>query len=175
MIVTLTIERTMGENKVVSTYKLDGSESKNTMMGRGGTPMETVSTAKFDGPKLTIVTKQDFSLRIRDAATGKELRKIDLKRANSYSQNEWLAFTPDGKAIAVTSQGGVIHLIDVESGKTIRDFSNANPESSLGSGWESVLGIAFSRDGKLMASGGFTKPRIPPPAAASTCSRCSPP
>jgi hypothetical protein len=57
---TLTIERTMGENKVVTTYKLDGSESKNTMMGRGGTPMESVSTAKFDGPKLTIVTKQDM-------------------------------------------------------------------------------------------------------------------
>ena len=57
---TLTIERTMGENKVVTTYKLDGSESKNTMMGRGGTPMESVSTAKFDGAKLTITTKQDM-------------------------------------------------------------------------------------------------------------------
>ena len=31
---TLTIERTMGENKVTQTYKLDGSESKNA--GRGG-------------------------------------------------------------------------------------------------------------------------------------------
>jgi hypothetical protein len=57
---TLTIERTMGENKVVTTYKLDGSESKNTMMGRGGTPIESVSTAKFDGPKLTITSKQDM-------------------------------------------------------------------------------------------------------------------
>ena len=42
------------------TYKLDGTESKNTMMGRGGTPVESVSTAKFDGPKLTITTKQDM-------------------------------------------------------------------------------------------------------------------
>jgi hypothetical protein len=57
---TLTVERTVGENKVVTTYKLDGTESKNTMMGRGGTPMESVSTAKFDGPKLTIVSKQDM-------------------------------------------------------------------------------------------------------------------
>jgi hypothetical protein len=57
---TLTIERTMGENKVVSTYKLDGSESKNTTMGRGGMSMESVSTAKFDGPKLTIVSKMDM-------------------------------------------------------------------------------------------------------------------
>ena len=50
----------MGENKVVMTYKLDGTESKNTMMGRGGTPVESVSTAKFDGPKLTVTTKQDM-------------------------------------------------------------------------------------------------------------------
>jgi hypothetical protein len=57
---TLTVERTMGENKVVTTYKLDGSESKNTMMGRGGTPVESVSTAKFDGPKLTVTTKMDM-------------------------------------------------------------------------------------------------------------------
>jgi hypothetical protein len=53
----LTIERTAGENKIVSTYKLDGTESVNKMMGRGG-EVETKSTAKFDGSKLTIVTKQ---------------------------------------------------------------------------------------------------------------------
>lgn len=54
---TLTIERTMGDNKVTMNYKLDGSESKNQMMGRGGEPMETVSTAKWDGSKLVITTK----------------------------------------------------------------------------------------------------------------------
>jgi hypothetical protein len=57
---TLTIERTQGENKVVTTYKLDGTESKNTAPGRGGTPVESVSTAKFDGGTLTITTKQDM-------------------------------------------------------------------------------------------------------------------
>jgi hypothetical protein len=53
----LTIERTAGENKIVSTYKLDGSESVNKMMGRGG-EVEAKSTAKWDGSKLSIVTKQ---------------------------------------------------------------------------------------------------------------------
>jgi hypothetical protein len=56
----LTVERTMGENKVTSTYKLDGSESKNTMMGRGGNSVESVSTAKWDGPSLVITTKMDM-------------------------------------------------------------------------------------------------------------------
>ena len=53
----LVIERTMGEQKVTMTYKLDGTESKNTMMGRGGEPMESVSTAKWDAGKLTITSK----------------------------------------------------------------------------------------------------------------------
>src|SRR5687767_15235748 len=63
---TLTIERTAGENKVTSTYKLDGTESVNKMTGRGGAEVETKSTAKWDGSKLTIVTKQaapDGSIR----------------------------------------------------------------------------------------------------------------
>lgn len=54
---TLTIERTMGENKVTATYKLDGTESKNTMMGRGGQPMESISTVKWDDSKLVITSK----------------------------------------------------------------------------------------------------------------------
>jgi hypothetical protein len=57
---TLTIERTMGDQKVVSTYKLDGTESKNTMMGRGGNQVESTSTAKFDGTTLVITTKMDM-------------------------------------------------------------------------------------------------------------------
>src|SRR5262245_30561560 len=56
----LTVERSIGENKITSTYKLDGSESKNTMMGRGGQSVESVSTAKWDGPALVITTKMDM-------------------------------------------------------------------------------------------------------------------
>ena len=55
---TLTIERTRGENKVTTTYKLDGTESVNTMAGREGATMEVKSVAKWDGPNLTITTKR---------------------------------------------------------------------------------------------------------------------
>ena len=55
---TLVTEQTRGENKITMTYKLDGSESKNTTMGRNGS-METPSTAKFDGAKLVITTKTE--------------------------------------------------------------------------------------------------------------------
>jgi hypothetical protein len=57
----ITIEQTRGETKVVSTYKLDGTESVNKMtMGRGESAreVETKSTAKWDGAKLVISTQR---------------------------------------------------------------------------------------------------------------------
>jgi hypothetical protein len=63
----LTIERTMGDAKVTLTYKLDGSESRNILMGRGGQPADSMSVAKWDGRKLTIVTKQEMDGQITES------------------------------------------------------------------------------------------------------------
>ena len=57
---TLTVERTVMDNKVTTTYKLDGTESTNQMMGRGGQTMEAKSVAKWDGSKLVITTKREM-------------------------------------------------------------------------------------------------------------------
>ena len=54
---SLSIERTQGENKVVTTYKLDGSETVNKQMGRGG-EVEVKTTAKWDGNKLVLSTSR---------------------------------------------------------------------------------------------------------------------
>ena len=53
---TLTIEYTQGENPVKMVFNLDGSESKNSVMGRGGQATDQVSKATWTGDKLTIVT-----------------------------------------------------------------------------------------------------------------------
>jgi RNA polymerase sigma factor (sigma-70 family) len=138
-------------NHMLGTTRVFDLVSGRALYNLGG----WIEAAAISPDRRTIVTKEDFNLLIRDSTTGKVLRKIELQRTNSYSRNEWVAFTPDGKALAVTSQGKVVHLIEFENGKTIRDFSNDNPESTLSKGFDTVLGIAFSPDGKLMASGGF--------------------
>lgn len=51
---TMVVETTRGENKVVMTYKLDGSESKNTVAGRDGATMEQVAVAKWSASTVTI-------------------------------------------------------------------------------------------------------------------------
>jgi hypothetical protein len=55
----LTITRTTPMGTFTSTYKLDGSESKNSLTIQGNT-IEQSSTAKWDGGKLNVQTKMDF-------------------------------------------------------------------------------------------------------------------
>ena len=45
--------------KVTLTYKLDGTESRNVIMSRGVQPSDSVSIAKWDGPRLMIATKEE--------------------------------------------------------------------------------------------------------------------
>jgi hypothetical protein len=52
---TLTITRATQAGETKAVYKLDGSESKNTMTMRGGT-VEQTSKARWEGSKLIITT-----------------------------------------------------------------------------------------------------------------------
>lgn len=63
----LTIERTMSDADVSLTYKLDGTESRNLMVGGGGQPVDSLSTARWDGTKLTIVTKQEMDGQLSES------------------------------------------------------------------------------------------------------------
>src|SRR5688572_30695921 len=53
---TLTISRMQGDQTVTTVYNLDGTESKNTVQGRGGAT-EQVSKATWDGAKLVVTTQ----------------------------------------------------------------------------------------------------------------------
>ncbi len=103
-----------------------------------------------------IVTKERFNVQVIEAATTKLLRTFAMPQPKgSYHRSEWIAVTPDGKKIATTSQGSTVHLLDFETGETIRDFPNANPESIHKNGFDSVLTVAFTADGKRMVMGGY--------------------
>lgn len=65
-------------------YKLDGSESKNTV-NRGGTDTVILATAKWDGDKLVIVTK---------GANGNTTRKYFMEGADLVRES--IDATPAG-------------------------------------------------------------------------------
>lgn len=66
----MSVSRTMGQsgNTVTTVYMLDGTVSKNSMMGRqGGEPTEVTYTSTWDGAKLvtTIVSPRGTSTETR--------------------------------------------------------------------------------------------------------------
>jgi RNA polymerase sigma factor (sigma-70 family) len=95
----------------------------------------------------TLATKDDKYLSFRDAATGKEIRKVKYlpDSGGGRSPTDWLTFTPDGKQLAATLMGTAVHLIDVETGEVKRTFDKG----------AAARACVFSADGKLMAAGGY--------------------
>ena len=55
----LTIERTMGDASATLIYKLDGSPSRNVLTGPSGQEVDIMSTAAWDGGRLTILGKRE--------------------------------------------------------------------------------------------------------------------
>jgi RNA polymerase sigma factor (sigma-70 family) len=89
------------------------------------------------------------SVRLLDAATGKELR-----RCAGPGSAQCLAFSPDGKTLASggggefgSSRDQMVHLWDVKSGREI---------SRIGEGHQAtVASVAFTPDGKSLVSSGW--------------------
>jgi WD40 repeat protein len=97
-----------------------------------------------DGKTLAI--KDDKYISFRDAATGKELRKLKYlpESGGGRSVTDWLTFTPDGKQVAVTLMGDAVQLLDVGTGEVARTFEPGGP-------------VVFSADGKLLAAPGYER------------------
>jgi RNA polymerase sigma factor (sigma-70 family) len=91
------------------------------------------------GDTLATASGSDGTVRLWDSGTGKERRRLPPLDGSVAA----LAFTPDGRAVA-SGHDGVIHLREVATGKSIRQFRhNVNT-------WAGA--IAFSPDGKTLAS-----------------------
>ncbi len=95
----------------------------------------------------TVATKDDKFIYFREAATGKEIRKLKYlpESGGGRSVTSWLTFSPDGKQLAATLMGSAVQLIDVQTAQVTRTFEHAG----------APIACVFSPDGKLMAAGGY--------------------
>jgi RNA polymerase sigma factor (sigma-70 family) len=94
----------------------------------------------------TLATSEDRFVHLREAATGKEFRKIALPTSNPWSASSWLTFSPDGQRLAIGGPDGkTIVLLDVRQGKVVRTFQHTSM----------LFAAAFSPDGQQLAGGGY--------------------
>ncbi len=83
------------------------------------------------------------TIQVWDLAIGKEARQIKLDFGpQSYNNIVDVAFTPDGKSLAVTSGMSTNHIVDYETGKETRRFSGQRGNHLL----------RFSPDGQILAT-----------------------
>src|SRR5262249_291200 len=92
-----------------------------------------------DGKTLVVGTVER-GLHLWDAVTGKELRKID--KLNKVQR--WI-LSPDGKLLAV-EDNRTIRLLELSSGKELHTLTGHSSP---------ILSLAFSPNGRLLASGSF--------------------
>src|SRR5262249_19520132 len=86
----------------------------------------------------------DWSLRLWDLKSGKELRRFDGHKGLVSR----VALSPDGRLAGSGSFDGTVRLWDIQKGREAWCFTDHT-------GW--VTGVAFSPDGKQVVSGGKDK------------------
>jgi WD40 repeat protein len=95
-----------------------------------------------DGKTFAAGSWGDNLIRLWDVATWKETTK-----ASSGPPESWvgsIAIAPDGKTLAVGTGGGVIHLLDPETGSEKKRLSGSSAQ---------VMSLVFTADGQELAAG----------------------
>jgi RNA polymerase sigma factor (sigma-70 family) len=95
-----------------------------------------------DGKTVASATHADGIVHVWAVPSGKELRRYDGQEAVAWC----LAFSPDGKTLALGGKGGDILLSEIATGKLLRRFAGQQTE---------VFALVFSPDGKVLASKGL--------------------
>jgi WD40 repeat protein len=99
---------------------------------------KTVALAEWT---LPAEKRKDFTIRLWDTATGRELHVLSKHGASVQA----LAFSPDGKVLASGDPDGRLCLWDAATGKELRQLKRDA---------KGVQSVFFSPDGKLLISGG---------------------
>jgi RNA polymerase sigma factor (sigma-70 family) len=104
-----------------------------------------------DSKRLASLVWGQTGVRLWDVATGKEVRTVKVGSPltiGGLASSRRLAFSPDGKVLAVPDDGKIIHLLDVTAGTELRPLKGHS---------EKIESLAFSPDGKTVAAGGDGK------------------
>ena len=96
-----------------------------------------------DGKTIVSVTWGDGEVCISNIITGKPQKTFTVRMTDSVFS---VAFSPDGKIVAIGSSDGNIYLSDLNTGKLMRKLTGHS---------EDVQRVVFSPDGRTLASSSY--------------------
>ena len=108
-----------------------------------------------DGKTVAATMRYEGTIRLLDAATGKEIRRfVGHARGVGTRSVTRIDFSQDGKMLASVGADGTIRLWDVATGKEIRQLAPFDPVKRIPVG---LLGdtnpfVKFSPDGRMLVS-----------------------
>src|SRR5262249_8367126 len=100
------------------------------------------------GGKVLATASQDRTVCLWQADTGKLLHELRGHESWVYT----VAFAPDGRTVASGGSDGTVRLWDVATGREVGKLAADNKPRAFGLAELYVAQIAFSPDGKLLAS-----------------------
>src|SRR5262249_5044613 len=113
---------------------------------------DVVKCVAFSPDSKTLASaSRDKTIKLWDVVTGKEKATIPGHTGRVSS----VAYSPDGKTLASGSDNEVLNMDSPEDNKSIRLWVVATTEewASPEGSWDYVTGVAYSPDGKTLASG----------------------
>jgi WD40 repeat protein len=150
------------DGKMLASVSSDGIRLWEAVTGQQmrllGGQMVGASAIAFSPDGTMLATgSYDRVVRLWDIMGGKEIRQMHGHQDGIHS----IRFSPDGKSLASAGGDGVVRLWDVASGKELPSFvgheDQINPRPT---NIRQVLCVAFSPDGKVLASACLQDKRI---------------
>jgi WD40 repeat protein len=135
-----------GGPETICVYDVESGQLRHRWGGPRWGPMRSLAYS-HDGRILAFGDLRHM-IALRDSTSGAVVRTLDCGEAKmpNFSTVRGLSFSPDDQVLAAVNEGGTVFLWSVADGRLIRQLTGHT---------RTTAGVAFSRDGRRLASVGL--------------------